>query len=312
MAAFDRVAGGLHTGAPAPALRPAGAARETPADDRIPPSLVPAAAPVPERRAGRRWMQAASSGRVVSRPLAPAGRGASQSGRALAGLRDLVFSGAYPPGERLSEVELAARLGLSRTPVRSALARLGQEGLLAAIPSGGWAVRAFSEADVADAIELRGVLEGTAARLAAERGAPPARLAAAQALLGEIDALLAPGVERADVEAYRGLNAAFHAQLAELPGSRILAAEIERAARLPFAEPSAFLSAQAGIPDLRASLAVGQAQHRAMLEAIEARQGARAEALAREHARLARRNLDAVLKDRRLVEKVPGLRLLRP
>ena len=57
---------------------------------------------------------------------------------------------------------------------------------------------------------------------------------------------------------------------------------------------------------------MGQAQHRAMLEAIEARQGARAEALAREHARLARRNLDAVLKDRRLVEKVPGLRLLRP
>ncbi|WP_339951373.1 GntR family transcriptional regulator [uncultured Albimonas sp.] len=246
----------------------------------------------------------------MSPRAATGGRAASQSGRALSGLRDLVFSGAYLPGERLSEVELAARLKLSRTPVRSALARMGQEGLLEEIPSGGWTVRAFAPADVADAIELRGVLEGTAARLAAERGVDPARLGEAAAQLAGIDALLAPGVETADVEAYRGANAAFHACLAALSGSRILVAEIERAARLPFAEPSAFLTAQAGIPDLRASLAVGQSQHRAILEAIEGRQGARAEALAREHARLARRNLDAVLTDRNLVDKVPGLRLL--
>ena len=244
------------------------------------------------------------------RPARRPGRAGSQSRRALAGLRDLVFSGAFAPGDRLSEVDLSARLGISRTPVRSALAWMGQEGLLEPIPSGGWMVRAFSEADVADAIELRGVLEGTAARLAAERGASPARLAAAQGLAGEIDRVLAGGVEIADVAAYEAANAAFHALLAELPGAPLLAREIERIARLPFAEPSAFLLAQAEIPDLRASLAIGQAHHRAILEAIEARQGARAESLAREHARLARRNLDAVMMDRRLAEKVPGLRLL--
>lgn len=241
----------------------------------------------------------------MSPPRAP-----SQGDRALAGLRDLVFSGAYAPGDRLSEVELAARLDLSRTPVRSALARMGQEGLLEPIPSGGWMVRAFSEADVADAIELRGVLEGTAARLAAERGASPARLAQARAQAAEIDRLLAAGVEAADIPAYHAANVAFHALLAELPASPILAREIARIARLPFAEPSAFLLAQAAIPDLRASLALGQAHHHALLDAIERREGARAEALAREHARLARRNLDAVMQDRRLIEKVPGLRLL--
>jgi GntR family transcriptional regulator of vanillate catabolism len=52
----------------------------------------------------------------------------------------------------------------------AALARLEQEGLVDAIPSGGYAVRSFTREDVIDAIELRGVLEGTALRLAAERG----------------------------------------------------------------------------------------------------------------------------------------------
>lgn len=105
-------------------------------------------------------------------------KGASQTLKAVLGVRDLVFSSLIAPGERLSEISISERLGLSRTPVRAALARLEQEGILEAIPSGGYSVRQFSEADVADAIELRGVLEGTAARLAAERGVAPARLAA--------------------------------------------------------------------------------------------------------------------------------------
>jgi GntR family transcriptional regulator, vanillate catabolism transcriptional regulator len=80
--------------------------------------------------------------------------------------------------------------------------------------------------------------------------------------------------------------------------------------RLPFAGPSAFLNAQTDIPAFRASLTVGQAQHRAIAAAIEMREGARAEAVAREHARLARQNLDFVLADRTLVDRVPGLRLV--
>ncbi len=74
---------------------------------------------------------------------------------------------------RLFEVSLAETLEISRTPVREALSRLAEEGLLDRLPNGGFVVRRFGYEDVIDSIELRGVMEGTAARLAAERGASP-------------------------------------------------------------------------------------------------------------------------------------------
>ena len=101
---------------------------------------------------------------------------AGQSQRALMGVRELIISGELAAGARLHEVALSARLGISRTPLRAALARLGQEGLVEALPTGGYAVRSFSREDVIDAIELRGVLEGTAVRLAAERGVSSDRM----------------------------------------------------------------------------------------------------------------------------------------
>lgn len=237
-------------------------------------------------------------------------RGLSQSLKAILGVRDLVFSGEIGPGERLSEVSVSERLGLSRTPIRAALARLEQEGLLEAIPSGGYSVRSFTEADVIDAIELRGVLEGTAARLAAERGVPPARLAAFKALVGRLEETMSVPPEELDFPAYVALNAEFHEMLAGLAGSQIIRREIERVVQLPFAGPSAFMNTQADIPAFRASLQIGQAHHRAIAHAIEMREGARAEALGREHARLARQNLDFVMKDRDLIERLPGMRLV--
>ena len=96
----------------------------------------------------------------------------SQALKAQLRLRELVLAGELPPGERIAELAIVEKLGMSRTPIRSALMRLEQEGLLEALPGGGYAVRSFSERDVADAIELRGTIEGLAARLAAERGAP--------------------------------------------------------------------------------------------------------------------------------------------
>lgn len=237
-------------------------------------------------------------------------KGSTQTMKAVLGVRELVFSGAIAPGERLSEINVSERLGLSRTPVRAALARLEQEGILEAIPSGGYSVRQFSEADVADAIELRGMLEGMAARLAAERGVAPARLSALKALVARLDAVFEVPADDMDFDAYVMLNAEFHEMLAELSGSRIVQREIERVMRLPFAGPSAFLNAQISVPAFRASLVVGQAQHRAIAHAIEMREGSRAEAVAREHARLARSNLDFVMKDRSLIERVPGLMLV--
>lgn len=235
---------------------------------------------------------------------------ASQSLKAIWGVRELIVSGAMQPGERLSELVLVKRLGLSRTPVRAALSHLASEGLVEAIPGGGYAVMRFQREDIVDAIELRGVLEGTAARLAAERGVTATRLREARQVLEAIDAVIAGLPGSARFEDYVELNAQFHGLMANMSSSSVLVRELDRVISLPFASPSAFLKAQAELPEFREVLVQAQQQHLAILEAIENREGARAEALGREHARLARRNLDRVIDNDGLRKAVPGLTLI--
>lgn len=229
-------------------------------------------------------------------PAPPGSTGASQALKAQQRLREMILAGELPGGARIAELALVDKLGVSRTPVRAALQRLEQEGLLDWLPGGGYAVRTFSETDVADAIELRGTVEGLAARLAAERGAPAAQLAQAHACLDAIDLVLAPRVLDEDGFArYVELNAQFHALLAGLAGSALLSRELERVKGLPFASPSAFVVVQQQSPQARDMLVVAQDHHRQVLDAVQRREGARADALMREHSRLAQRNLRAVL-----------------
>ncbi len=237
----------------------------------------------------------------------------TQSSAALTDLRDLVLSGELAPGERLPEVQLSERLGLSRTPLREALTRLEQEGLLERAPTGlGYVVRGFTWADVADAIEVRGVLEGTAARLAAERGVTAGALDSARGLVARLDLLVARGPEGIDMAAYADLNAAFHSAVVDMARSPVLEREILGAQALPFAGPSAFLTEQTDVLAFRRTLVGAQDQHHALIDAIAAREGTRAEAIAREHARLARKNLDYVrTEDRGLIARIPGLSLVK-
>ncbi|MCG6903510.1 MAG: GntR family transcriptional regulator [Rhodobacter sp.] len=230
--------------------------------------------------------------------------------RALKGLRSLVMSGEFEPNKRLPEVAISERLGLSRTPLRQAMDRLVAEGLLQRIETGGCRVASFTIEDIHDAIEMRGVVEGTAARLAAERGADPVLLTEGERILDALDQALsrAGGM---DFDAYVQLNAQFHDLLARLPGSPLIEREVRRVSRLPLASPSSFLQEQEVVPDFQASLMRAQSQHRAILAAIRSREGARAEALAREHARLARINLEHLSKaDPSVTRRVPGLSLV--
>lgn len=215
----------------------------------------------------------------------------SQLEKAILGLRTLVLSGEVDAGERLSEVAVAKTLGLSRTPLRQAMDRLVAEGLLERIATGGCKVARITEDDIADAIELRGVLEGTAARLAAERGPDPDLLSQARDALDQIDTAI-DCFGMLDFDLYIAENSNFHRLLARLSGSALMERELERINRLPLASPSAFLNEHKRFPDFVASLNRAQFQHRAILNAIGNREGARAEALAREHARLARENFD--------------------
>lgn len=217
---------------------------------------------------------------------------ATHTQRALLTLRQRILSGAMSGGTRLFEVALADDLEISRTPIRAALSQLAEEGLLERVRGGGFVVRSFALADVVDTIELRGVLEGTAARLAAERGAAPDHLKAMETALAAIDACMAHGADDIDLDDYSNLNSRFHADLAAASGSRVIQREIERVTRLPFAAPSAFLGDHLQIDSFRRSLLPAQEQHRALIEAIRLREGARAESIAREHARAARRNVE--------------------
>jgi GntR family transcriptional regulator of vanillate catabolism len=235
----------------------------------------------------------------------------SQAERALLRLREMILSGSLPPGERVGEVAIVERLGISRTPIRAALQRLEQEGLLETLPHGGFAVRTFSETDVMDAIELRGTLEGLAARLAAERGVPPALLAEADAALTVIDEVLArPALDDEAFSRYSQANQRFHELLGRMAGQGLILREIERVTRMPFASPSGFVVLQANSPQARDMFVVAQDQHRELLDAVRRRQGARAEAILREHARIAQRNLRDAVRNQHL-EKLPGVGLIR-
>lgn len=229
---------------------------------------------------------------------------ASQAARALVGVREMVLRGEFARGERISELPLVARLGMSRTPIRLALERLAHVGLLQANVTGGFTVREFTLSEVRDAIEIRGVLEGTAARLAAERLADTAELESLRRYGTEME-----GLERLTEDSfsyYMDMNESFHEAVLDLAKSAMLRRNLEQAKSLPFASPRAMVFPTSVLPKSDETLAIAQEHHRAILEAIGKRQGTRAEALAREHALLARRVLDVALSDRDALSRVPG------
>lgn len=244
-------------------------------------------------------------------PLPEADGSSSQAVKAQLRLREMILAGELPGGARIAELAIVERLGVSRTPIRAALMRLEQEGLLEALPNGGYAVRTFSERDVSDAIELRGTVEGLAARLAAERGVPAEVLARARECLDRIDALLAqPALDDEAFGLYVSHNQRFHNLLSEMAGSGVIARELERVVSLPFASPSGFVVVQANSPQSRDMLIVAQDQHRQVLDAIERREGGRAEAIMREHSRIAQRNLRDAVQGHHL-DRMPAVRLIR-
>jgi len=233
---------------------------------------------------------------------------ASQTARALVSVRELLLRGEFAPGERVSELPLVARLGVSRTPIRLALERLANIGLLDVNASGGFTVRGFTSADALDAIEIRGVLEGTAARLAAERLVDTAELEPLRQRCQEMDDL-----ERLSLDSfasYMDMNEAFHATIVDLAKSPMLRRTMHQAVSLPFASPSAMVFPTSGMAIADETLAIAKEHHRGIVDAIAKRQGTRAESLAREHAFVARRIFEMSLSDSATLSRVPGASLI--
>jgi GntR family transcriptional regulator of vanillate catabolism len=217
----------------------------------------------------------------------------SQTARAALTLREMLVRDELRPGERIKEVPLAAKLGISRIPLHLALERLTHEGFLEAGAKRGFIVQKFSMADIQDSIELRGLLEGAAARMVAERLTDPAELSVLRETSAEILSLTRrPKLTLRNFARYIELNATFHSELVALSQSRMLRRAIERVCSLPFASPSAFLNQQYISPDLHYLFQIAADQHLSIVDAIGNREGMRAETLTREHARIARRNLE--------------------
>lgn len=228
----------------------------------------------------------------------------SQIARAFVGVRDLLLRGDFARGERISELPLVARLGVSRTPIRLALERLAHMGLLDVAATGGFTVREFALSEVLDAIEVRGVLEGTAARLAAERLVADADLEPVRGYCAGMKRL-----ERLTIDSfpqYMDLNEAFHAAIIDLSRSEMLRRSLDQVNQLPFASPSAMVFPTSVLTRSAELLAVANEHHQSLVDAITARQGTRAESLAREHAFVARRALELALSDTNALSRVPG------
>ena len=236
----------------------------------------------------------------------------SQQSRVLVQLRDMVLKGEFVPGERLAEIPLAERLGASRTPVRLALGTLEHEGLIEPLPGGGYQMRRFTSREIADAIRVRGTVEGFAVRLLAEEGAPRPLLRELHDCLDSGDrAVNKPQMELDDYAAYVEMNDRFHRLIVDGCGNSALKRIMEMLHGQPFAAPSSLLPMQPSMTEGQQWMQQAHLQHHAMVQAIERGQGSRAQALGEEHVEIARMNLDYALERPELTaELMPGLRLM--
>jgi len=217
----------------------------------------------------------------------------NQQTRALVRIREMILQGKLSAGQRVAEAPLAERLGMSRTPIRQALPVLAQEGLLVEHETRGYVVKAISTADILDAIDLRGLMEGLAARRVAERGASRTLCTALRQCLAEGDRIFSKGhIEESDEAGYADVNARFHSLIVAEAHSPMIEQALERNARIPFVGPQAVAFDKTSLDRMYDLLLYAQHQHRYIVDAIERGEGARVDALMREHANPVKESLN--------------------
>jgi len=228
-------------------------------------------------------------------------------------VRQMLLSGEFVPGQKIGEVAIADRLGVSRMPVRRALAVLERDGLVTAEPNRGAFAARFTVKQVTDARALRGALEGMAARLVAEMGLRPSLRRDLEIMLEEGDRLFAAGDFSASVAAaYRSLNCRFHTAIVVGADNKPLLMAYEANNRLPLASPEAIAVDLSNLNAISQTLRETQVDHHRIVTALKSGQGSRAEALLREHTQTA---IEAFLKyadrlDELDPKALPGLRLV--
>jgi len=138
--------------------------------------------------------------------------------QAYAALRRRILDNAYAPGYRALESALAEELGVSRTPLREALIRLQDEGLVEVVPRHGMRVLPVSAESMRELYEVMTALESSAAEMVARRRPPPAELRPLQQATRD----MARALRADDLEAWAQADERFHRALLELCGNRLL------------------------------------------------------------------------------------------
>jgi DNA-binding GntR family transcriptional regulator len=180
-------------------------------------------------------------------------------------VRQWILDGELTPGQRLFEEEIAQRVGVSRTSLRDCLRRLAADGLVRTEASRGTFVLALDTSEVDEVFQLRSLLEGHAASLAAER-ADDSTLGELDAVVDEIDDLLGSGLEGAQLFArFQGCNTRFHQALLSASGSPRLTALARPLLELPLVTLKQH--AWPGEVSVRRS----NQQHRELIEALRSR-----------------------------------------
>ncbi len=200
-------------------------------------------------------------------------------------LRTWASNGTIDPRKKLSESGLAEALGVSRTPIRHALAVLVEEGVLQRVGARGYRVRAYKVADVIEAIELRSMIEGYAAKKIASEGPSPTLLAELKDCLREGDDIFENGGfdDPVNEERYAAMNLRFHTLIIEAAGGNLLHQLTSLFDRVPFGAPDSIRFDNITRKERAQHLHYAHWQHHHMVSALIARDGARAESLFREH-----------------------------
>jgi DNA-binding GntR family transcriptional regulator len=204
-------------------------------------------------------------------------------------LRSRILDNALPPGHQALEQAIALELGVSRTPVREALIRLHNEGLVEVVPRHGMRVLPVSPDDMAEIYAILTSLESLAAELAAKRRPDTRELAPLEAACREMEAALAAD----DLDAWAKADERFHLQLVSLCGNRRLAEVVinfwDRAHR-----------ARMVTLRMRPRPANSTREHRAVVKAIREGDAAKARDLHRAHRERGAAELTEILKQFRL------------
>jgi GntR family transcriptional regulator, vanillate catabolism transcriptional regulator len=210
---------------------------------------------------------------------------AGKNSRVIVRIREMILQGELCPGQRVREVELAAKLGVSRTPVRESLPILAREGILTQLDTRGFVVRGFTPQEIMDGIDVRGVLEGLAARMLAEQGPSRRLIQSLRDCLREGDHIFSKGhLTISDEARYGDMNQQFHSILVRGCGSKVIAEAIQHNDRIPFASAHAIAFDRVDLPRMYDLLHYTHQQHHSIVQALENKEGARVAALMFEHA----------------------------